>query len=159
MKKRYLYALLFTVPGFLISLPVSLNIFFVFLDLYDTYGRSANEYSESELFSILVLIFFVTWIALIVVAYLIGRRLEKGPVLNWVPIVIVGFTVLLFAFLWQWGVNYMKEQSNSKLCGEYCQSRGYHVSIASPSDAPEQTCYCSNGPDSKRLIVPLEDLK
>ena len=40
MKKRYLYALLFAIPVFLLSLPVSVNIYVAFLDLNEIFVRA-----------------------------------------------------------------------------------------------------------------------
>jgi hypothetical protein len=158
MKKRYLYALLSIIPTFLISLPLSINIFADLLDAYNALGRLPRAYSEEELFNFLIVIFFVTWIVLIIVAFLIGWRLESGPPLRWGPTLILVFTLLFFAYLLRWGANYANEKVNIQLCAEYCQSHGYRTSIPSPFDAPEQTCYCSKS-SGESVTVPLEDLR
>ena len=158
MKKRYLYALLFIIPGFLLALPLSLNIFESLIAIYNTYGRLPRAYSEDELFYVLIAIFLIIWVVLVLTAYWVGSRFEGGPKLSWMPALIMGFTVLFFAYILRYAANYAVETVNVELCSEYCQSRGYHVSIPSPPDAPEQTCYCSNS-DGRSVTVPLEDLR
>ena len=67
MKKRYLYALLFIIPGFLLALPLSLNIFESLIAIYNTYGRLPRAYSEEELFYVLIAIFLITWVVLVLI--------------------------------------------------------------------------------------------
>ncbi|MBK9923906.1 MAG: hypothetical protein IPP66_01315 [Anaerolineales bacterium] len=159
MRKRYVYTLLFAFSAFLISLPVSLELYNVFLNLYELFW-SSQSFSEMDFLLILVMIFIVTWFILTFIGYLVGRQFEQMPELNnWLPLVLLGITLILFVFSCKWGMDFVNEDKNSRLCGEYCQSRGYYTSISPPAGDPVQTCYCSNGPDTEPLIVPIEDLK
>jgi len=157
MKKRYLYALLFAIPGFFISLPVAREIFVVFLDVYETYISPQVQFRET---AVLILIFLTVWAALIAIGYLVGMKIENGPASNWIAILISGGLTLLFlVFLLRWSVDYAAERSNLTLCSEYCQRNGFSGSVAPPSDASEQTCRCFNFSNDESLSVPLEDLK
>jgi len=159
MKKRYLYALLFIIPAFLISLSISPYLYDIFFELYETFGPSDIWFSEMGLLIILAMIVLVPWIVQIIIAYWIGLKLEDEPKWNRVAVLIMGFALVFSVYVLRFLVGYAVESVNGELCGEYCQSNGYHTSIISPYDDPEQTCYCSNGPNSEHLIVPLDDLK
>ena len=119
MKKRYLYALLFVIPGFLLALPLSLNIFESLITIYNTYGRLPKAYSEDELFYVLIAIFLITWVVLVLTAYWVGWRFEGDPKLSWMPALIMGSTVLFFAYILRYAANYAVETVNVELCSEY----------------------------------------
>ncbi len=148
MKKRYLYSILFGVPGLAASLLVTLAMFGAlagFLWLY-VYGDNPWPRSTEKLLPALsILTFLALWIASIIAGFMTGKRLEKSPDLNWNHIrVSIGATVLpvVLIILHQFGVGNIGPKSDSRLCSEFCIGKGYAASGMPPRDSGESTCIC-----------------
>jgi len=85
MKKRYIYSMLFAVPGFLVSLIVAFIIFgFVagFFWLY-VYGDEPWPGSAEQILTILFIVCFLAlWAISLVIGFVTGKRLEAKAGLN-----------------------------------------------------------------------------
>jgi hypothetical protein len=91
MKKRYLYALLFGIPGFFVSGMIALFVFGGAIGILWIYVFGDNPWpvsTDTVLSALLVLVFLSLWIASIAVGYAIGKRLESDPVWNRTHILI-----------------------------------------------------------------------
>src|SRR5215213_5067053 len=99
MKKRYLYALLFGLPGFFVAGIISLFVFGAlvgFLWLF-VFGDDPWPSSSERILSILlVLTFLILWIGSIALGYYAGRRLEQNPAWNQNHILLSAGLTLLF---------------------------------------------------------------
>ena len=164
MKKRLLYAILFGVPGFLISgiftlfiLGASMGVLWLFIFGDDPWPSSV----DIVLPIILVLIFVLLWVGLIAFGYHIGKRLEANPTVNGNHVLIsVGLTTLflLFIVLQQWSVGNLGPKSDSVLCSDYCVSRGYAGSGMPPRDSGDRTCSCYDSSGKEAVKIPLDEI-
>lgn len=162
MKKRYIYALLFGIPGFLISLGLSVGFsgfgagilwLFVFGD------NPWPAYSGTTLVVLAAMVFLAAWIASIAAGFLIGKRLEKNGALNKSHIFAsVGVTVLivLFFFFQQWSVGNLGPNPESARCMDFCIQEGYSASSTPPQDSGERTCSCLDEAGREAITVPLD---
>jgi hypothetical protein len=131
MKKRYLYSLLFGIPGLFVAGIISIVVFAAFAGMLWLYVFGDNPwpaYTETITSALFVLVFLMLWIVSIGIGYAIGRRLENEPVLNRSHVLIsVGLTVmfLLLIVLQQWSVGNLGPKSGSVLCSEFCVRHGY----------------------------------
>src|SRR5512139_3664292 len=164
MKKRYLYALLFGIPGLFVSGMIALFVFggvigilwlFVFGD--DPWPVSP----DGVLSIILVGTFLALWIAFIIAGYMVGKRLENDPALNWSHILISGgltFLLILFIVLQQLSVGNLGPKSEGTLCHEFCIQKGYSASGTPPRDSGDRSCICLDDLGNEGLKVPLDSL-
>src|SRR6266508_5115496 len=99
MKKRFLYSLLFGIPGFFISAIISLIVFGAAIGILWIYVFGDNPWpsvTETILSISLVLTFLILWAATITFGYFMGKRLEKEPMLNRNHILVSGGLTLIF---------------------------------------------------------------
>ncbi len=130
MKKRYIYTLLFGVPGLVIALVAAVLAFGTaigFLWLY-VFGDSSWPQVPAALVSALFGILFLgLWIGSLVWGWRVGKRLEADPALDrrhifWSLGITLG--VLLLVVLHQFSVGNLGPKSDSAVCSDYCRDRG-----------------------------------
>lgn len=99
MKKRYLYSLLFGIPGFLLagiatllSLGFGAGILWIFVFGDNPWPPAAETVLSIEL----VLVFLITWLVILAAGFWTGKHLESNPGLNKNHIL---FSASLTAFL------------------------------------------------------------
>ena len=162
MKKRYLYALLFGIPGFFVSAILSLLGFGATAGILWIYffGDSPWPSSiETRLPILFVLIFLMIWMALAVIGFGIGKRLEKDPALNRNHILASGAPTVVFVvliFLQEWSVGNPGPQSDTVICSEYCSQKGYSGSGMPPRNSGDRTCSCYDTSGDEALKIPLD---
>jgi hypothetical protein len=165
MKKRYLYALLFGIPGFFISAILSIVIFGAVMGTLWIFVFGDNPWPvspESTLSTILILSFLILWAASIVTGYIVGKKLEANPSLNWKHILISGGLTLAFIFfivLQQWSVGNIGPKSDSALCSDFCAQRGYSGSGLPALNSGDRTCSCYDNSGKEALKVPLDQIE
>ncbi len=148
MKKRYVYALLFGVPGFLVSLLITFALFgfmagllWLFLFGDDTWP----EYLEYLLPILFITTFLILWTACIALGYITGNRLEDGTnidrkhVIASVTATILTISVIL---LYQLRVGNIGDKPVTLRCSEYCITQGYAMSSMPRRDSGEMICSC-----------------
>ncbi|MEW6405095.1 MAG: hypothetical protein AB1649_25135, partial [Chloroflexota bacterium] len=165
MKKRYLYALLFGMPGFFIAGIVSLFVFggttgllWIFLFGDDPWPTSA----DMVLIVLLAVVFLALWAASITAGYFVGMFLEADPTMNRKHILLSGGLTLLFILfiaLQQLSVGNLGPRSDSALCSEFCARQGYAGSGVLGRDPSERTCSCYNSKGKEVLKVPMEEIE
>jgi hypothetical protein len=164
MKKRYVYALLLGIPGLFIAGTLAILAFGALAGILWLYVYGDNpwpSYVEPLTSILFVLAVLVLWIVFIVLGYVVGKRLEKDPVLNRNHVLIsIGFTVmfLLLIVLQQWSVGNIGPKSESVLCSEFCIQHGYSGSGIPPQNSGDRTCSCYDDSGSEALKVPLDRL-
>lgn len=164
MKKRYLYLLLFGIPGLFIAGIISVLLFSAFTGLLWLYVFGDNpwpSYTEIILSTLFVLSVLMIWVATIVLGYIVGKRLESDPVLNRNHVLLsVGLTVafLLLILFQQWMVGVLGPPSDSVLCSEFCARHGYSGSAMPPRDSGETICSCFDDSGNEVLAIPLDHI-
>lgn len=165
MKKRFLYALLFGLPGFFVSGIISLLVFGASVGVLWLFVFGDNPWPSSidTILPILFMFaFLLLWVGSIAIGYAIGKRLEANPVLNKNHILIsMGLTGLfiLFIVLQQFSVGNIGPKSDSVLCSDYCIQQGYAGSGMPPRDSGDRTCSCYDSAGKEALKVPLDEIE
>ena len=164
MRKRYIYSILFGVPGFLISLIISFIIFGMVTGLLWLYFFGDNPWpqtTEKTLPLFFVLMFFLLWIAFITVGYIIGKNLEQEPGVNKKHVVvslILTITPLLLIVIHQVRVGNIGPRSDSILCSDFCSQNGYSASGMPPIKSGQEVCTCYDEFGNEALKVPINDI-
>jgi hypothetical protein len=165
MKKRYLYALLFGLPGLFLAGGAALVVFgasFGVLWLFVFGDNPWPAWMETTLSIALVLVFLTLWSGSIFAGYHIGKRLEKDSALHWTHILLsLGLTtaLILFIVFQQWSVGNLGPKSDSVLCSDYCAAQGYAGSGMPPQNSGDRTCSCYDASGNEVLKVLLENIK
>ncbi len=164
MKKRYLYALLFGLPGLIAAGILSVFGFAALTGLLWLFVFGDNPwpvYSEWILSIFFVLTVLVLWMIFIVLGYIIGMRLEKDPTLNRTHILISAGLTLAFILLLvfhQWSVGNLGPKSDSALCSDFCSLHGYSGSGMPAEITGDRTCSCYDDSGDEVLRIPLDHL-
>lgn len=164
MKKRYIYSLLFMLPGLTIAFLITMTVFaivFGTLWLY-VFGDGTWPTWLDPLMSILILIVFSgLWMGAIVAGYLIGKQLEIEPGFNlrhlWISL---GATMLpiILVLLHQLSIGNLGPKPAGQLCGEYCGDLGYVASSMSPQTSGNKTCSCLGQHGEVEITLPIDEL-
>lgn len=164
MQKRYLYALMFAVPGFLVALLTALWLFEVVaggLWLF-VFGDDTWSVTSVQLLPILFGVMLLTiWALAVTRAYLFGKRQEAEPGFNRRHLFMaVGLTIMPLALLLlhQWGVGNLGPKSNSEVCSDYCLEQGYAGSGMPPRDSGDNSCICYDTTGRAVVVVPIDRL-
>jgi hypothetical protein len=161
MKKRYLYSLLFALPGFVISLVMAFAVFGAaagFLWLFVFGDNNWPDSTEKILPVLLVLTFLVLWIASIAAGYVTGKKFEADPELNKKHLLAsAGLTIapILFIVLYQLQVGNLGTKPDSVLCSDFCLGKGYSFSEMPPKNSGDKGCVCLDASGKEALRVPL----
>ena len=164
MKKRYLYALLFGIPGLLVAGLIAIVIFTGVMGILWLYvfGDDAwPAYTEQVVSSLFVFIVIVLWLTSIVVGYAIGKRFENDPPLNRNHILTsmaLTIMLLLLMLFQQWRVGTLGPKSDSVICSDFCTQHGYSGSGMPPQISGDRTCSCYDSSGNETLKVPLESI-
>ena len=162
MKKRYLYALLFGIPGLFVAGIVSAVVFAGLAGVLWIYVFGDNpwpSYAETLVSTVFIFTVLALWCAAIVLGYLVGRRLENDPVLNRNHVLIsAGLTTLflLLILFQQWSVGNLGPKSDTVLCSEFCARHGYSGSGMPPQNTGDRICSCFDDAGEEALTVPLD---
>jgi hypothetical protein len=165
MKKRYIYLLLFGIPGLFVAGIASILLFAALtgvLWLYVFGDRPWPPATETVISILFGLFFFLLWIGLLVLGYQVGRRLEREPALKRSHVLIAaGLTVLflLVILVQQWSVGNLGPRSDTVLCSEFCARHGYSGSGMPPADSGNRLCSCYDDSGNEALAVPLDHLE
>ena len=164
MKKRYVYTLLFGLPGLFVAGVFSILLFGGLAGLLWLYVFGDNPWPPfiEQVTSILfVLTVLGLWLVFLVIGYVVGRRLEKDPGLNGNHVLIsVGLTtiiILLMAYH-QWRVGNLGPASGSALCSDFCTQHGYAGSGMPPENTGDRICSCYDTSGNETLRIPLDHL-
>jgi hypothetical protein len=162
MKKRYLYSLLFGIPGLFVAGLLSIFVFAAFTGILWLYVFGDNPWpasSETIISALFVVVFGVLWVGLITLGYFIGKKLETGPLVNRNHVLISAALTLMFILLMlfqQWSVGNLGPKSDSLLCSEFCAKHGYSGSGMAPQNPGDRICSCYDAAGNEALTVPLD---
>ncbi|MGB5473945.1 MAG: hypothetical protein WBQ78_10760 [Gammaproteobacteria bacterium] len=148
MKKRYLYSILFGIPGLAASLLITFAIFGALAGFMWIYVYGDNPWPPSTgtiLPAFFMLIFLALWISSIIAGFITGKRFEESLDLDrnhiWVSVDATALPITLI-ILHQFGIGNIGPKSDSRLCSEFCSGKGYAASGIPPKDSGERTCIC-----------------
>ena len=162
MKKRYVYSLLFGIPGFFVAGIISIVAFAAGTGILWIYFFGDNPWpasTEKILSVLLALIFLILWVAFITTGFVTGKRLEKDPQLNKGHILLSsGLTILfiLFIAIQQLSVGNLGPKSDGVACSDYCSLQGYSGSGMPPQNSGDRSCSCYDNLGREVLKVPLD---
>lgn len=162
MKKRYIYAVLFGVPGLVISLGFALLVFgagagFLWIFVYGDNPWPAP--AEKLLPALFALAFLAAWLLVTVAGFIFGKRLESKSglsgrhILGSVVATVIPAVVII---LHQYGVGNLGTKHVSVVCGDFCRSKGYSASVMPPRDSNDRTCTCLNSDGSEAINISLD---
>ena len=163
ISRRHVYVLLFVVPALLVSiiaaaltLAASAGALWLFVYGDDPWPDTANVL----LGAIFLLVAAALGLALLSVAYTVGRQQEGEPSLNKRHVALsLGATVVLAAIIIVRlvGLNVAGARSDSVVCADLCRSEGFTASGLPPRDSGDRTCSCydAQGQEVRRVTLPL----
>lgn len=164
MKKRYIYTLLFFAPALLLALIFSAlavgattGALWLFV-LGDNSWLAVVGQGLSLLFT---LTFLGLWLALLVVGFMTGKKLEVYPVLNKKHLLIsLALTIgpCLLIVLHQRSVGNLGPKSDTLLCGDFCSEKGYATSGTPPRNSADRSCICYDNDGNEIIKVPMKNL-
>ena len=165
MKRRYLYLILFGVPGLILAAIIAVlaagmaaGVLWIFV-----FGDNPWPPVVESVLPILVgAVFLVVWIAILVAGFMIGKRQEQKPKLNKTHILAsAGITTLfvLFIVFYELSVGNLGPKSDSLRCGEYCSQKGYPASSFSSQTVGGGSCSCLDQSGVQVIQVPMESIK
>jgi hypothetical protein len=163
INRRHTYVLLFAVPALLVSiiaaalmLAASAGALWLFV-----YGDAPWPNTANVLLgAIFFLAAAVVWLALLFVAYVVGRRqesersLNKGHVALSIGATVVLAMVIIFRVA---GWNVAGAQGDSVVCADLCLAEGFTASGLPPRNSGDRTCSCydAQGQETRRVALPL----
>ena len=165
MKKRYLYSLLFGIPGFFVAGIASLVLFGALMGVLWLFIFGDNPWPDSTgniLPVLLVLTFVIVWIVSIMIGYAVGKRLENDPTLNKIHVLIslaLTAAFILFIIVQQWSVGNLGPKSDDAVCSDYCSAQGYSGSGMPPRNSGDRTCSCYDNSGKEVIKIPMEKIK
>jgi len=164
MQKRYTYTLLFFAPALLLALITTALVagattgvlwLFVFGD------NSWPASVEQGLSLLLPLTFLGLLLALLVIGFMTGKKLEVDPVLNKKHILLsVTLTIVpcLLIVLHQLSLGNLGPKTDGLLCADFCAEAGYATSGMPPRNSGDRSCICYDGEGNAILKVAMKDL-
>ncbi len=161
MKKRYIYSLLFGVPGLLVSLIVSVIAFGAVAGILWIYILGDNPWPRSAgtiLPMVFIFVFFALWFAFVVIGFITGKNLEENLEMNTKHIlasVCVTIVAVFSILLHQLNAGNLVPISDTVLCAEICREQGYSASGMPPKDSGERSCICFDRYGQETMRIPI----
>jgi hypothetical protein len=165
VKKRYIYAALFGIPGLILS--VIITVFFTAGMLVGAlwifvFGDNAWPPMVEQLLPyVLGLIFLVLLLFFFVVGYWVGIRAEQNPGLNKGHLVASGAMTTVFLLLIVLSLvsnGTLGPKTDTQICSDYCTREGYSASGMPPRNSGDRRCSCFDETGNKKITIPLESI-
>ena len=162
MKKRYIYSVLFGVPGLVIALVFAFLVFgagagFLWIFVYGDNPWPAS--AEKILPALFVVAFLAAWLMFTVAGFIFGKRLESKPGLSGRHIlasVVATLVPVVLMVLHQYSVGNIGTKHVSVICSDFCRSKGYSASVMPPRDSNDRTCTCLDSDGSEAIKTLLD---
>jgi hypothetical protein len=155
---------LFAVPAFLVSGIVAASLLAASAGALWLFVFGDNPWPPSAgnlLGAIFVLSGAVLWLALLSVAYTVGKQQEARPALNRRHVALsLGATMVLGALVAVrvMGLNTLGARSDSLVCADFCRAEGFAASGTSPRNAGDQICSCYDSQGQETRHLPLSEV-
>lgn len=165
MKKRYVYVLLYGVPGFLLSLLITFSLFgtlagFLWLFLFGDDPWPA--FLETLMPLLFIITFLILWLVMIILGYSTGKRLEDGSNLNRRHVLAsIAATILVTSLilLYQFRAGNLGSKHVTLICTEYCLAQGYAMSSMPPRDSGELICSCYDESGQETVNILIDEIE
>jgi len=164
MQKRYLYAILFGIPGFFVTAlltAVLLGAAAGFLWLF-VFGDSPWPETTQTLLPVAALaVFLAIWAGVVIRGYRYGKGREDGrPVERRHLLIAAGATLMpiVIVILHQYRVGNLGPPSDGERCRDYCKEQGYAQSGMPARDSGDRSCICYDKKGREVLKEPLDEL-
>lgn len=164
MKKRYLYSLLFGIPGLFVAAIISIFFFGTVLGTLWLFVFGDNlwpSYWEMIVSALFIFVVLIGWSGFILLGYFVGKRLEGDPTINrnhvWISLGLTAMFLLLI-LVHQWSVGNIGLTSDSALCSEFCAKHGFSGSGMPPANSGDKICSCYDDSGDETLRIPLDHL-
>lgn len=164
MKRRYVYALLFSVPALLAALIIGLLSFGTVAGAVWLFVLGDSPWPksvEAPLVALFVLVAAALWLALLSLAYRAGKQREVDAAISSRPVIAAaGATALLalLAVVQQWSVGNLGAKSEGVLCSDYCKARGFMSSGTPPRNSGLASCSCFDAQGREALTLPMAEI-
>jgi len=161
-QRRYLYMLLFALPALLVStiagtmmLAASAGVLWLFV-LGD---NPWPPVADALLGAVFIAGSAALWMALLFVAYTVGKQQEARPTFNAGHVALsIGATVVLVAVVAMrlTGPGGSAALGDSAVCADLCRAQGFAASGTPPRDSGNRTCSCydAQGRETRRVPLP-----
>src|SRR5262245_54866968 len=160
-KRRHLYVLLFAVPALLVSiiagammLAASAGALWLFVFGDDPWPAMTN----TLLGAVFIMGATLLWVALLFVAYTVGKQQEARPTFNtWHLALSIASIVVLVAILAVrlTGIRLSGPPSDTEACATLCRGEGFVASGMPPRNSGDRTCNCYDGQGRVARRIPL----
>jgi hypothetical protein len=164
MKKRYVYVLLFGIPGLFVAGLLSIVMFggiMGILWLYVFGDHPWPAYTEQVVSILFVLTVLVLWLISVAVGYVIGKQLEQDPALHRSHVLLslaLTFMFLLLMLFQQWNIGNLGPKTESVICSDFCTQHGYAGSGMPSQNSGDRTCSCYDSAGNETLKIPLDHI-
>ncbi len=164
MKRRYIYMLLFGIPGAFLSLFVAAAVVGMAMGVLWLFVFGDNTWPawvESALPVLFVGVLLGTWLAFLIGGYIIGNRLEVQVSLNKWHVLISAVTTaacVIAILFYQEGIGNLGPKSGETKCQDFCTQRGYFASSVSPRNELVRTCSCLDNAGHGAISLPIAEL-
>jgi hypothetical protein len=162
LKRRYIYTVLFGVPGLLVAALVTLMLFGAAMGALWLFVFGDNPWpasSDAFIAVVFIPVFLCAWAATLVLGYHVGKQREQDAALNKRHVLLsAGLTALLVLFMLAFQVSNgnLGPGSAETRCGEFCEARGYPASLVTPRNDPPRTCSCLDAQGAAVITIPAE---
>lgn len=164
MKKRYLYMLLFGVPGLFVSLILAFFAFGVTAGLFWIYVFGDDAWpasTETALLTVFIVTFLTGWITAVVAGYRAGMKREGEPGIDRNHILLSAVATLIPVVLivvHQRYVGNIGSESPTVRCSAYCRDQGYAASGMPPRNSGDTGCICYDVHGEEAVRVPMDSV-
>ena len=165
MQKRYLYTLMFGVPGFFLALLFAFWVLSAVVGGMCVFLFGDDPWPETVVRLLPVffgMVLLAVWVLVMVRGYLFGQKQETVEGFNRTHLgVAVALTILplLLILFQQWGVGNFGPQSDGQLCSDFCLERGYNGSGMPPRISGDRTCFCLDDNGQEAIRIPVVDIQ
>jgi hypothetical protein len=164
MRRRHLYVLLFALPTFLLSIVAGATLLGAAAGALWLFVFGDNPWpatAETLLTTTFVVGTIALWIALLGVAYAIGKTEERHPSLNRMHVAAsAGATIVLAGFIAMrvFGLGSAAARTDTMICADHCVARGFSASGMAPRDSGDRTCTCYDAQGQESVRVPIDEI-
>lgn len=164
MRKRYLYAILFGLPGLFVTALLTAVLLGAAVGVLWLFVFGDNPWpaaTQTLLPAAGLLVFLALWAGIVACGYRYGKGCEDGrPVARRHLLIAAGATVLpiVILLLHQYRIGNLGPKSDGERCSDFCAEQGYAASGMPSRDSGERSCFCYDGSGRAVLTVPLTEL-
>ena len=158
MKKRYIYLILFAVPGLLVSGIIVAGIVgtmfgFFWLFVFGDGSWPDWDWVSAAASALFIAIFLVSYAIILIMGYGFGKRMESGEAVSKKHILIsIGVTIAIIAFILLRSGS-IGPKSLEEKCSDSCSERGFNGSSMPPKDSGDTTCSCYDNTVNKWIEI------